>query len=207
MNTNIMDILFSLPAVFLAMSFHEFGHAYVAYRLGDDTPKLQGRLTLAPLAHVDWLGLIMFLIFGFGWAKPVKIDPNNFKNRIKGDILVSFAGPMFNFILAVISFFMGGVLIKFLFPTSYIASNIIERIIRLNIVFGVLNLIPIPTFDGYNIIKAIFFRSNAKAFWKYERYGNIILLICILTGILNYIVGIPAQFLYNSLIHMSWIFF
>ena len=138
---NLIDILYSLPAIFLAFSFHEFAHAFVAYHMGDATPKLQGRLTLDPLSHVDWIGLIMFVIFGFGWAKPVQVNPSNFKNRKWGDILVSLAGPMANIFLA----FFTLLIVQILSFSSNINSgmaillSILYKIVSLNIVFAFLN--------------------------------------------------------------------
>src|SRR5690554_7953070 len=97
---SLEQIILAVPAILLAISFHELGHAYIAYRLGDPTPKYEGRLTLNPLAHLDPVGAVMLLIFKIGWAKPVMINPNYFKNRRKGVLLVSLAGPFANVILA-----------------------------------------------------------------------------------------------------------
>lgn len=201
---DLIDILYSLPAVFLAFSFHEFAHAFIAYRMGDHTPKLQGRLTLDPLAHVDWIGFIMFLVFGFGWAKPVQVTPSNFRNRKLGDILVSIAGPMANMVLAFFAIlFMQLFKRFFLTQTGYGANmalvviiRIIERTAILNVVFAFLNLIPIPPFDGYKILKTLFFKSNIKFFWVLERYSLIILFVMILLNIFNYIIDAPSHFVY-----------
>jgi len=100
---DVLSLLYRLPAVFIGFSFHEFAHAYVANLLGDDTAKLRGRMTLDPMAHIDPIGIIMLIIFRFGWAKPVPINPYNFKNRKKGTILVSLAGPVMNFFIAFIT--------------------------------------------------------------------------------------------------------
>ena len=167
---DIIDILYSLPAVFLAFSFHEFAHALAAYSMGDPTPKFQGRLTLDPLAHVDWIGLIMFTIFGFGWAKPVQVNPSNFKNRKWGDILVSIAGPIANLVLALFAFIVFHILIRIVTPSlsnglsngMTILLTILDKVASLNIVFAFLNLIPIAPFDGYHIVKTLFFRRNIK---------------------------------------------
>lgn len=129
---DLINILYSLPAVFLAFSVHEFAHAFTAYRMGDHTPRFQGRLTLDPLAHVDWIGLIMFLIFGFGWARPVQVNPSNFKNRKWGDILVSLAGPISNLILAFIAILLIQ-LFRLLpqFYTNYASSTAFVILIRI----------------------------------------------------------------------------
>lgn len=204
---DLIDILYSLPAVFMAFSFHEFAHALVAYRMGDPTPKMQGRLTLDPLAHVDWIGLIMFTVFGFGWAKPVQFNPSNFKNRKKGDILVSIAGPIANMILAFFALIIMHILGR-IFPHFFyggqnsgigIILSILYKITSLNLVFAFLNLIPIPPFDGYHVIKTLFFRRNIKFFWVLERYSMIILFAMILLNIFSYIISVPYVYTYTFL--------
>lgn len=212
-NFNLLDILLSLPAVFLAFSFHEFAHAYVAYKMGDPTPKMQGRLTLDPFAHVDWIGLIMFAVFGFGWAKPVQVNPSNFRNRKKGDILVSLAGPLANLLLAILAFvalqvidiLLSGVTMNRIIPQSGIFYRIFDKIVWLNIVFSLLNLVPIPPFDGYKILKSFFFRKNVNLFWQLERYSTLILFAFILLNIFDYIVGVPAAYIYSWLQMLAFI--
>jgi len=205
---NLIDILYSLPAIFLAFSFHEFAHAFVAYRMGDATPKLQGRLTLDPLAHVDWIGLIMFAIFGFGWAKPVQVNPSNFRSRKWGDILVALAGPLANILLA----FLALLIVQILSYSSNLNSgmaillSILYKIVSLNIVFAFLNLIPVPPFDGYKIVKNLFFRKNIKFFWLLERYSIIILFAMILLNVFSFLIRIPYSFTYKYLDRLTaWI--
>ncbi len=208
----ILDALYSLPAVFLAFSFHEFAHAFVADRLGDSTPRLQGRLTLDPLAHVDWLGLLLFLFAGFGWAKPVRVNPSNFRNRKWGDVLVSVAGPLANLFLAVVSTIIYFTLMKLSFGQStntvmVAISQIFLRIIRLNVVFSILNLIPIPPFDGYHILKDFLFHKNVKFFWTVEQYSTYILIACILLNVFDYLVGIPSAYIFGVLMGLGNLFF
>lgn len=200
---NWVDVLLSLPAVFLAMSFHEFAHALTAYRLGDPTPKNQGRLTLFPLAHVDWLGLILFALFRFGWARPVQVNPANFKNRKWGSVIVSFAGPLANMLLSLIALVILVVAEIFVFFYRDIVLGIIDRVVQLNIVFAILNLMPIPPFDGYHIIKGLFYRRNVKFFWNYEYYGMLILFIFAVLGGFNLLVHTPAQYVYRQLMHLQ----
>jgi len=200
---NWVDVLLSLPAVFLAMSFHEFAHALTAYRLGDPTPKNQGRLTLFPLAHVDWLGLILFALFRFGWARPVQVNPANFKNRKWGSVIVSFAGPLANMLLSLIALVILMVAELFVFFYRDIVLGIIDRVVQLNIVFAILNLMPIPPFDGYHIIKELFYRRNVKFFWNYEYYGMLILFIFAVLGGFNLLVHTPAQYVYRQLMHLQ----
>lgn len=202
---DLTQILYSLPAVFLAFSFHEFAHALAAYRLGDSTPKMQGRLTLDPLAHVDWIGLIMFTIFGFGWARPVQVNPSNFKNRKWGDILVSLAGPIANFILGFIAIIIlnllghaySHLLINGFSRIIGVFFSIIYQVATLNIVFGFLNLIPIPPFDGYKVIKNLFFRKNIKFFWVIEKYSIILFLVMIIFNIYSFLINTPSRYVYG----------
>lgn len=202
---NIINILLDLPAVFLALSFHEFAHAFAADRQGDPTPRNLGRLTLDPLVHIDWLGFIFFVILGFGWAKPVSVNISNFKNKKWGDIIVSAAGPLANLLLAVVAAVIYSASIFFI--KNQIIVQILGRIVHLNVLFALLNLVPIPPFDGYNIIKSIFFRRNVNFFWRYEEYSRWILIACLLLGIFDEIVGKPAFFISSILIGLSMLLF
>jgi len=207
LNFDLVEILLSLPAVFLAMTIHEFAHAFVAYKMGDPTPKFQGRLTLDPLAHVDWIGLIFFAVFGFGWAKPVQINPDNFRNKRVGDILVSFAGPLANITLAILTYIVFLILLIAIPAFPDIGSRIIDKIIWFNIIFSILNLIPIPPFDGYHILKALLKSRPYKFFMQYERYGFLVLLAFIWFNIFDIVVGIPAGFVYSLMSQFATLIF
>jgi Zn-dependent protease len=196
-----MEIVLSLPAVFLAMSFHEYAHAWTAVKLGDDTPRNHGRLTLDPLVHIDWLGLILFALIGYGWAKPVRVNPSNFRNKKLGDILVALSGPAANFLLAVAATFLS-VGLSAMRVNSAVMNTVLsvtDYIIYLNIVFGLLNLLPIPPLDGYRIITNLLFRSNIRAFLLYERYGRYILFAFLLLGLFDIAISQPAFAIYRSL--------
>jgi len=207
LNFDIVVILLSLPAIFLAMTVHEFAHAFVAYKMGDPTPKFQGRLTFDPLVHVDWIGFISFALFGFGWAKPVQVNPNNFRNKRVGDILVSFAGPLANLCLAIFTYFIYMILLIAIPAFPDIASRIIDKIIWLNIVFSILNLIPIPPFDGYHILKASLRARPYKFFMQYERYGLLVLLAFVWFGIFDVLVGVPAGIVYSLMSQLAAVVF
>ncbi len=181
---DLMGILYRLPAIFIAFSFHEFAHAYVAYKLGDPTPKNEGRLTLDPFTHIDILGFILLLFMGFGWAKPVRVNPGNFKNRRRDDILVSMSGPLTNLALGIIF-----LCIKYFIPVyNDVFNGIINSVIYINILLAMLNILPIPPLDGYHILKNIFFYRHEVAFWKFERYGFLIMLLLIITNTLSAII-------------------
>lgn len=186
---NFMEILYRLPAVFIGFSFHEFAHALVAYRMGDDTAKINGRLTLDPTAHIDPIGILMLILFKFGWAKPVPINPGNFKNRKQGIILVSLAGPMMNFIIAIISLLTYG-LVYFKFGIeNVILDGIMINIYFINIGLGIFNLIPLPPLDGSKILAGILPVKLEYKFYQYEQYSYILLLILIFTNVIDYILS------------------
>ncbi len=196
-----IEILLSLPAVFLAISFHEFAHAFTADKLGDDTPRKQGRLTLAPLAHVDWTGLILFALFGYGWAKPVQVNSSNFKNKKMGDILVSLSGPVANFLVAALSalLYFALMAIKSTAPVIDTILAVVNYCIYLNIIFGLLNLMPIPPLDGYNVLKTLLFRTFTRFFMAYEKVGMFILFAFLLFGLFDIAISRPALSIYHYL--------
>ena len=171
--SGIFSLILSIPAVLLAITVHEFGHAFAAYKLGDDTPVRQGRLSLNPFDHVDPLGLAMLLFAHIGWGKPVEIDPRNYNRNIsveKADAIVSFAGPLMNFITAIIFSLIYCAIIKFagiaftLTNVGTIVIAIILSIVTMNIGLGVFNLLPLPPLDGSKIFLPILPR-NAKTWF------------------------------------------
>lgn len=178
--STLLSYLIRIPALIIAMSFHEFSHGYVADKLGDPTPRQSGRLTLNPLAHIDPLGLIMLFIIYFGWAKPVPINPYYFKDRRKGVLYVALAGPLSNVFLAIITrilmFYFGNIPVLGLFLTI---------LYQYNLVFAVFNIIPIPPLDGSKVLWSILPKKEAHIYSQYEQYGQIALLLLLFTGIIN----------------------
>lgn len=188
----IIDLLLSVPAVLIAITVHEFGHAFAAYKLGDDTPVRQGRLSLNPFDHVDPLGLAMLLFAHIGWGKPVEIDPRNYNRNIsveKADAIVSFAGPLMNFITAIIFSLIYCAIIKFagiaftLTNVGTIVIAIILSIVTMNIGLGVFNLLPLPPLDGSKIFLPILPRNAKTWFINNQQIFYIIFLIIWITGI------------------------
>ncbi len=188
----LIRAIVSLPGIVIAMVVHEWAHARIAYALGDYTPKLDGRLTLNPAAHVDLFGLLMLFLVHFGWAKPVRINANNFANPRRDDILVSLAGPMSNLLTAFLTLIVWIVLIKLGIEMSEGAASVLQFIMIININFAIFNMLPIPPLDGSHILRNLLPYELAYRFIQLERYSFIILIIFLMTPILSY-VFVPLQ--------------
>lgn len=188
----IYDLLISLPGIVLALSFHEFAHAQVSDWLGDRTPRLTGRLTLEPWAHLDLIGTLMLVFFGFGWAKPVPIDPYNYTNPRRGVFLVSLAGPAMNLILAFLLAFPVALGWGWFGPgTGSIIYRMLQSAFFINVALAVFNLIPLPPLDGSKIVAALLPEGQLNLFEQLEAYGPILLMFLLITNIIGRIVG-PA---------------
>ena len=188
----LTNLIAGLPGIVIAMVVHEYAHARVAYALGDYTPRLQGRLTLNPAAHVDPLGLLMLFIVHFGWAKPVQINPMNFSNPRRDDILVSLAGPASNLITSFIALIILVLMAKLDFPFSEGVLVVFNLIIIYNINFAIFNMLPIPPLDGSHILRNLLPYELARAYEQLERYSFIFLIIILMTPVLSYIF-VPLQ--------------
>ena len=172
----LSSILVSLVGIVFAMTIHEFGHAFAAYLLGDDTAKMYGRMTLNPAKHLDIMGLIAMLIVHIGWAKPVPVNPNNFKNYKVGNVIVSLAGVTANIIISIIC-----VIIK-KHVNMYAITEITSAIIIYNVSFAAFNLLPIPPLDGWGVISSFIPYKYNEIAYKYESMSSIIFLVLIITG-------------------------
>ncbi len=182
---NLMSIIAGLPGLLLALVLHEYAHARVAVAMGDFTPKLTGRLTLNPMAHIDPIGLLMLLVARFGWAKPVMVNPRNFRDMKKGNILVALAGPAANFLTAFVTLFIMMVLFKFGMLNTVGIKTVLSMIVLFNINFGIFNLIPLPPLDGSKILLEFLPGELAYKYMGLERYSFIILIILIMTPVLS----------------------
>ncbi|MGG3571677.1 site-2 protease family protein [Bacillus gobiensis] len=177
-----------------AFTVHEFSHAYVAYRFGDSTAEKQGRLTLNPIKHLDPFGTILIFLVGFGWAKPVPVNRFFFKNPRRAGILVSFAGPLSNLVLAFLGFFLQVILAKLPFiaglPDGYLQSlTLFFNIwVHLNLVLFLFNLMPFPPLDGFRIIQDLVSPDVRAKLTQYESYGAIFFLILIITPLDNFLI-------------------
>lgn len=178
----IITLLASFFAVMVVLSFHEFAHAFVAYKCGDPTAKINGRCSLNPMVHFDLLGLIMFTFAGFGWAKPVPINPLNFNHYRRGLTLTAIAGLVMNLIMAFLLFPIYKLVVLYVNIPLWPIQTFVEMLFMLlwtyNISFCVFNLIPLAPLDGWRVVEALN-RRHGRVYRFFERYGSIILLILI----------------------------
>lgn len=188
----LMQIVAGLPGLIIAMTVHEFAHAITAVKLGDPTPKMQGRLTLNPAAHIDPVGLLMLFLVRFGWAKPVMINPYNFKNPRRDDILVSLAGPFSNLLTAFLTLIVMVLLLKFGVHMTAGMNTVFTLILIYNINFAIFNMIPIPPLDGSKVLIQLLPYELARRFHELERYSFLILIVFLMTPILGSIL-VPMQ--------------
>ena len=184
-----MEILVSVFAlafvIFCTMPVHEYAHALVASKLGDNTPRLSGRLTLNPMAHIDWIGALMIILVGFGYAKPVPINPRNFKNPKKGMALTAVAGPIANILMAVVFLLFENIFS--LFGPSVIVKAFIlffRFAATINVGLAVFNLIPIPPLDGSRVLYVFLPYKWMNVYYTLERYGMFVLLGLMMLGVL-----------------------
>lgn len=187
----IMEYVLIGISILIALVFHELAHGYISHKLGDPTPSRDGRLTLNPMAHLDLFGTICMIVFHFGWAKPVQINSQYYKNRKLGTVLVSLAGPCMNFILALI----GTILITVLPETVF--SLFLYYFISINTSLGVFNLIPIPPLDGSKVLGAVLPEKIYFGYMRYEQYGMFLLMILLMTGVLTPILTVLVNFMFK----------
>jgi len=180
MNAILAKILM-LPGIILGLSLHEFAHAWMSDKLGDPTPRRQGRLTINPLAHIDWIGFAALVLVGFGWGRPVEIDPRYYKKPRRDEFLVAIAGVTMNLIIAVVLSFVVKGLQSAFYSTG--GSAVIENLyliffyaVSINVVLMIFNLIPCPPLDGWGIITQLFRLDRYSWWYKVYQYGTWILL-------------------------------
>ena len=189
----------ALIVIFITMPVHEWAHGFVAFKLGDPTPRYQGRLTLNPLAHIDYIGALMIFVFGFGWAKPVRVNSRYFRNPKRDMAITAFAGPLSNIIVAFISLLIAFVFLYIPAWLSYSAAwlnfvlAVFVFIAQINVSLAVFNLIPIPPLDGSKLLSALLPNRIYYRLMQYERYFFIIIILLLVTGILDY----PLDFLFK----------
>lgn len=195
---DILGLVLTIPGVLVAITFHEYAHAFAADKLGDDTPRNQGRLSLNPLAHLDPFGVIMLIFAHIGWGKPVQINPNNFSRKFSArtaEAIVSIAGPLMNFLLAII-FTIAFYAVQVFAPAFALGSQVgiiimtmIQYAVIVNIGLGVFNLIPLPPLDGSKILIAFLPYNGKRWFEEHTQLFYIIFLIIWITPISSMIIS------------------
>ena len=202
----ILNMILIIPGMLIAFTFHEFAHAYVADKLGDKTPRFQGRLTLNPISHIDPIGFVAVLLFSFGWAKPVQTNPSAYKNYYKDDLKVSLAGPITNFLIAIVMAVILGIFARFadgILPEALagVLFTMIRLAVVINVNIGLFNLIPIPGLDGFSLLRDLkpsFFHRYEEKFYQYQM---LIMLGLIFVG--GRIIQIPASFILKGLMSLA----
>ncbi len=205
----LLSLLLTIPGVIIAISLHEFAHAWMAVRLGDDTPLRQGRLSIDPLRHLDPIGIMMLMFCGIGWGRPVQIDSSNFnqKYRRNGEALVSLAGPVMNFILAFVFTLIDGLILKFA-VASFLSTTLgrviltmIQSAIIMNIGLGVFNLIPLPPLDGSKIFIRFMPYNVRNWIYDHEMWFYMAFLVLWITNLSSIIITPIMTWIYQLIIN------
>ena len=212
----LFSLLVSIPGVLIAITFHEFAHGFAAYKLGDNTAKNEGRLSLNPKDHLDPIGTLMLLVAGFGWGKPVHVDPRNYTRKMsmeKGEALVSIAGPVMNFIVAFVFALIYYAIYKFA-SYSFLVSTvgnavllIIAGVVSINIGLGVFNLIPLPPLDGSKVIIPLLPYNAKQWFYNNQRIFYIAFVLLWITGLAGIIITPGISAVSNGILRLAKIIF
>jgi len=210
LNLDFYSLIYRLPAIILALSLHEYAHGRVAYAFGDPTAKHAGRLTLNPLRHLDMLGTVALIFFGFGWAKPVPVNPYYFQgNRAKKMMWVAGAGPLSNLAQALLMAVLLSLLLHAMPVMQSGASagitllvNFLQYYIIINLVLAVFNLLPVPPLDGSKILAGLLPERHMHIIYQLEHYGFVILILLMVFGLTSRIISPIVQLLYSGILHL-----
>ncbi len=198
----LVSKVIALPFIFICLTVHEFSHGFMAYRLGDTTAKEAGRLTLNPISHIDWLGVLAMLFLGFGWAKPVPVNPYRFKKAgARGIVWVSLAGPVSNIIFAFLMLIIWNILVLFAgdIAANYYVSTVVSTIVSLNIGLAVFNLIPIPPLDGSKVLEYFLPYSARNWMAKNGNFLYLIMMLAVFSGVFSRIISPAIGFIFTML--------
>ncbi len=204
----IFEKIINVPIVLIALMFHELAHGWVSVKQGDPTPRLAGRMTLNPLEHLDPVGTLLMIITGFGWAKPVPINPRYYKDSKKGMALTAFAGPLANLLLAFAALLIYGITFIIYIKTGVFKvvidsiGYITSRFIIMNLSFAVFNMIPIPPLDGSRILGLFLSNSSYFKIQQYERYSFVLIIALSAMGVFNRIIGTGVSFMYANMLQL-----
>jgi len=193
-----LELLLGVVPALLCITLHELSHGFVAYRLGDTTARDAGRLTLNPVRHIDWMGLVMMVAFRFGWAKPVPVNMYRFRNPKRGMALTALAGPVSNVIIAIVFLFLYGVLFLPL-QGSGVLLETVYLTAYLSLSLALFNLIPIPPLDGSKVLFSLLPKDRYYRLMRYERYGMLLLLVLLWTGVLRSPLSGAVSWLFDHL--------
>ena len=207
---DLLSLLLTLPAVIIAITFHEYAHAFAADKLGDDTPRMQGRLNLNTMSHIDPIGFMLLMGAGFGWGKPVQINSRNFNRNVrtdKGEAIVSLAGPLMNFVLAIVSAIILGAVYMFS-STAFLSSTLgtimyilLQELVVINIGLGVFNLIPLPPLDGSKIFINFMPYNTRRWILENSHIFYYIFLAIWITGLAGVIISPIINLIYSGLMN------
>ncbi len=206
LSLSVRELIFLVPILLMSLSVHEFFHGWISSIQGDPVPRSEGRLTLNPLKHLDLWGTLMLLLAGFGWAKPVRIDISSYKNRYRGLVITSLAGPLSNLLIAVLSTLLFRVIylneaLSFLRTPSVV--TVIQYVLIINLMLFLFNLIPIPPLDGSRVVTALFNRHRSFIY-SYNRWGVYILLAVLLVNRLLDVEIIPISRMMNGMLQLMF---
>ncbi|MCD8322267.1 MAG: site-2 protease family protein [Oscillospiraceae bacterium] len=198
----LTDILLSVIPALVCITLHELSHGFVAYKLGDNTAKNAGRLTLNPIRHIDVWGLVCMVLFKFGWAKPVPVNMRNFQNPKRGMALTALAGPVCNFIIAIVFLFLYGLLWPLYLRGNAVMTAIVQMVITtayLSLALAIFNLLPIPPLDGSKVLYSFLNDRAYEKLMRYEKYGMIIMVVLIATGAVSGVLSTVTGWVYDKL--------
>ncbi len=212
-NTDPLTLVFTFLSytmiIFLALPVHEFAHAFAADKMGDHTPRWNGRLTLNPFAHLDFFGALLIFLFGFGYARPVPVNPRNFRDYRKGIIVTALAGPLSNLAMSLLSLVLLRIL-YFVIPItvlSHIAGILLYTFAQINIYLAVFNLMPVPPLDGYRIISNFLPPRWAYFIERNQWYITIVFLVVILSNRFGYIISFLAEPIYKLFLIITGLYY